>query len=251
MMRRTALAAVLAAMLGLVAGPGSLAIAQVAQPATEAPATEAPAIAAETPPDATPETAAEADGDHAETTAERAEAVGLDHDEEHGAGQGMPQLDASTYASQILWLIITFAVLFYLLKTKALPRVADILEARQERISNDLDKAATLRAEAEAAAEDYAKVVAEAQAKASEAIKQTRESVAADVAARTAALDKELASRIAAAEAAVGQARERALAELEEVAVEVAQAATERLVGVAVTADEARAALAQVRKEVA
>jgi F-type H+-transporting ATPase subunit b len=163
----------------------------------------------------------------------------------------MPQLNAGSYASQILWLIITFAVLYYLLKRKALPRVADILEARQERISNDLDKAANLREEAEAAAEEYAKVVAEAQDKASRAITAARDAVNADIAAKSAALDKELSAKIGAAEKAIEKARSEALAELESVAVEVAQAATHRLAGISVTADEAKAALAAAQREVA
>jgi F-type H+-transporting ATPase subunit b len=235
MMRRTAFAMVIAGLLPWAAPwatmlPGTLGLALL----------PAPGLAAEAP-------AAEAEG----TTADRAAEVGLEHSEEHGAGEGMPQLNANTYASQILWLIITFAVLYYLLKTKALPRVADILEARQERISNDLDKAANLRAEAEAASEEYAKVVAEAQAKASAAIKAARDAAAADIARRTAALDKELGARIADAEKAVQASRAQALTELEDVAVEVAQAATQRLVGIEVTAAEAKAALAEIRKDVA
>ena len=238
MMRRTALAAAIALFMpwalffGITAGT---AVPAVAQEATE----EAAAAA---------EAADEAD---LATTAERAEALGIEHTEEYGAGEGMPQLDATTYASQILWLIITFSILYYLLKTKALPRVADILEARQERISNDLDKAASLRAEAEAAAEEYAKVVAEAQEKASAAIKATRDAVGADISARTAALDKELGNKIGEAERAIAAARARAVAELDDVAVEAAQAATRHLAGVAVSTAEAKAALAQVQKDVA
>jgi len=238
MMRRTALAAAIALImpwvlaLGLIAGTSLPALAQEATQEVEADA------AGETDPAAT-------------TTAERAEALGIEHTEEYGAGEGMPQLDATTYASQILWLIITFSILYYLLKTKALPRVADILEARQERISNDLDKAAALRAEAEAAAEEYAKVVAEAQEKASAAIKATRDAVSADISARTAALDKELGNKIGEAERAIAAARAKALAELEDVAVEAAQAATRRLTGVEVSVAEAKAALAQVQKDVA
>ncbi|HRY23858.1 MAG: hypothetical protein R3D28_16605 [Geminicoccaceae bacterium] len=172
------------------------------------------------------------------------------HEAEHESG-GMPQLDASTFATQILWLIISFVVLYYLLKRKALPRVADILEARQERISADLDRAAALRVDAEAAFEQYEAVVAEAQAKAQAEIKATREAIAADVAGRTATLDRDLAARIAAAERTVAAARDKALGELEGVAVEVAQAATERLIGVQVGDEEARAALARARQEVA
>jgi F-type H+-transporting ATPase subunit b len=187
--------------------------------------------------------------EHDQATAERAEAAGLETSEEHGAGEGMPQLDASTYASQILWLILTFSLLYYLLKTKALPRVADILEARQERISNDLDRAANLKAEADAAYEEYEKVVADAQARASEAIKAARDAVAADVAGRTSALDKELGAKIASAERSIDSARQQTLVELENVAVELAQAATEKLAGVKVDAAEAKAALAEIRAQ--
>lgn len=230
MMRRTALA-VLLAITGSLLMAGSLlpltAVPVMAQDAVETPASEAAA-------------------EEGLLTEE------LEQSEAHGGeSAGMPQLNAGAYASQILWLIITFSVLYYLLKKKALPRVADILEARQERISNDLDKAANLRAEAEAAAEEYAKVVAEAQERAGRAVAATRDSVNADVSARTAALDKELSAKIHSAEGAIDKARGQALAELEGVAVEVAQAAMQRLAGVNVTADEARAALAAVQKEVA
>ena len=70
--------------------------------------------------------------------------------EEHGAG--MPQLDSDTFLSQIFWLIVTFGVLYWLLKTKALPKVSEVLEARQDRIASDLDRAATLRTANEALA---------------------------------------------------------------------------------------------------
>ena len=63
----------------------------------------------------------------------------------------MPQLDTTWFASQIFWLIIAFSVLYYLLSRKALPRLAEILEARQDRIAADLDEAERLRREAEEA----------------------------------------------------------------------------------------------------
>jgi F-type H+-transporting ATPase subunit b len=254
MMRRTPRAAVIA-MAGLLAlGPcafGAAALAQQVEPPPTAADFADDPVADPAQPVEPPPTAAEFADDPAadEAAAARAEAAGLGYEEDIGAGAGMPQLDARTYASQILWLVITFALLFYLLKSRALPRVADILEARQERIGNDLDKAAALRAEAEGAAEDYARVVAEAQAKASDAIRRARDAVSADIAARTAALDKELGAKIGAAEAAVGKAREQALAEIEDVAVEVAQAAARRLAGIEVTTAEARAALAEIRPD--
>ena len=68
----------------------------------------------------------------------------------------MPQLEQiSTFPSQIFWLVITFAALFFVMWRIAVPRIADVLEARQKRIDDNLDKAETAKKEAEAAIEAY------------------------------------------------------------------------------------------------
>ena len=74
----------------------------------------------------------------------------------------MPQLEVGTYASQIFWLIIAFSTLYYLLSRKALPRIAEILEARQDRIAADLDQAQRLRADTEETLSIYEERMAKA-----------------------------------------------------------------------------------------
>ena len=76
------------------------------------------------------------------------------YDRPQGATQ-VPQLEVWTFPSQIFWLLITFSTLYYLLSRKALPRVSEILEARQDRIAADLDQAQRLRREAESALATY------------------------------------------------------------------------------------------------
>ena len=168
---------------------------------------------------------------------------------EHGAG--MPQLDSSTFLSQIFWLIVTFGALYWLLKTKALPKVSEVLEARQDRIASDLDRAATLRAEAEAAARKQEEVVAQAHARAQARIKELHGRLAADAAKRQAALDAELGQKLGDAESRVSAARQAALAEVRGVAIEAAQAAVQRLAGLDVGRDTAEAALDSVMREAA
>jgi F-type H+-transporting ATPase subunit b len=180
---------------------------------------------------------------------EQAEADLEGAEEEHGAG--MPQLDSSTFLSQIFWLVLTFGLLFWLLKTKALPKVSEVLEARQDRIAGDLDRAATLRAEAEAAARKQEQVVAQAHARAQTRLKELQDRLAADAAKRQAALDAELGAKLGAAEARVRAAREAALAEVRGVAVEAAQAAAQRLAGLEVGRETAEAALDTVVREAA
>ena len=66
---------------------------------------------------------------------------------------GLPQLDASKYPSMVIWLAISFAVLYVLMAKVTLPRIAQVLEKRQDRIDDNLEKATGLKAEAEAAAD--------------------------------------------------------------------------------------------------
>jgi F-type H+-transporting ATPase subunit b len=163
----------------------------------------------------------------------------------------VPQLDVSTFSSQIFWLIICFSVLYYLLSRKALPRISEILEARQDRIAADLDQAQRLRRDAETALEKYEAAIASAQDKAHALLAENQSRLQAEAAERQAELDQQLAGQLAEAEARIAAARDRALAELEDAAIEAARAAAARLAGVTVSAEAARRALGAVRQEAA
>jgi F-type H+-transporting ATPase subunit b len=163
----------------------------------------------------------------------------------HGSSGGLPQLDAGSYPSQIFWLVVFFALLYYLLSRKALPRLNDILEARQDRITADLDRAAKLREEAEDALRRYEAMLAEAQERAHALLRETEERLSAEYAQRRAELDRELEQRIAGAESQIAAATERALAGVRDVAAELVQIAVGRLAGFEIGLDEARKAVAE------
>jgi F-type H+-transporting ATPase subunit b len=163
----------------------------------------------------------------------------------------LPQLDVSTFASQIFWLIICFGTLYYLLSRKALPRVAEILEARQDRIAADLDEAQRLRVEAEAALAEYEEARAKAQAEAQALLGESQARLQAETARRQAELDARLAEQVATAEAQIAEAKQAALKEIRTSAVGIAQAAVEQLAGLKVTKKAAEAALRDVLAEAA
>lgn len=143
----------------------------------------------------------------------------------------MPQLDPSVWPPQLIWLAITFIALYLLMSRVALPRVASILEDREFRISESLRRAESLRQDAEAAVAAYEKLMAGARAKAQEQVHTVRERAARDAAERHAELGDRLGAEVSAAEARIAAARDQAVSELRGLAVEVAGAAVERLVG--------------------
>ncbi|MGA8412850.1 MAG: F0F1 ATP synthase subunit B', partial [Xanthobacteraceae bacterium] len=71
-----------------------------------------------------------------------------------------PPFNRETFASQLFWLAITFALLYLLMARFALPRVGSIIEARRSKIDSDLAAAAQLKTNAEAAMAAYEKALA-------------------------------------------------------------------------------------------
>ena len=95
----------------------------------------------------------------------------------------MPQLDVTTYASQLFWLLLTFVPLYLVITKVALPRIGEVLEARQDKIDDDLKKAAARKEEAEAVMSEYEALQADAHAKAQALLRETQEAMKAEAAA--------------------------------------------------------------------
>ncbi|MEK9672802.1 MAG: F0F1 ATP synthase subunit B' [Rhodospirillaceae bacterium] len=143
----------------------------------------------------------------------------------------MPQLDFTTFVPQVVWLVLTFIALFLIMWKLAVPRIAETLELRQKKLEQNLEKAATLKAEAEAAEESYEKALAAARAEAHEAIAKVQADMKAKQEAEGANLGEKLRQRIEEGEAAINDAVQSALADVGGIAQEVAKAACERLTG--------------------
>jgi len=161
----------------------------------------------------------------------------------------MPQFDATTFPSQLFWLVVSFALLYLLLTRIALPRISSVLEDRQRRISGDLEKAESLRVEAEEVLGEYEKAIAETRAKAQELTRQAKDESAAEAQARQDELARQTAEKGEAAEARIAEARKEALANIAEVAADVAAAATQHLVDIDVDRKAAAGAVAAVQDE--
>ena len=88
----------------------------------------------------------------------------------------MPQLDFANplTVAQIVWMFIIFCALYLALRHWALPQVASVIEAREQRILADLDSARVAKEQADAAAAEIAErsrsASAEAQAEIARAV---------------------------------------------------------------------------------
>jgi F-type H+-transporting ATPase subunit b len=161
----------------------------------------------------------------------------------------MPQLNPLDWAPQLIWLVITFSILYVLMKRIALPRIGAVIEMRAARITRDLEAADKFRRETQEAIAAYEQALAEAKARAHAIAQAGRNALKEEVAAERAALEHDLAGKAAEAEARIHGAKLAALKEVNAVAVETAAEIVRRLIGVAPSAPEVANAVAAARKE--
>lgn len=158
----------------------------------------------------------------------------------------MPQLDPAVWPTQLIWLAITFIACYLVVWRIALPRIADVLEARQRKLDDDLKKATALKEEAETILAEYEKMRADAQAEAHSVLQKAQDEMKAEAERQNSETAAKLAKQTEEAEARIARAKSAALSSLEGTVTEVVAAATEKLIGVKAGDQEITRAVGEV-----
>lgn len=165
-----------------------------------------------------------------------------------GGGGAFPPFDPEFFASQILWLVITFGVFYWLISKIIAPRIAGILETRHDRIAEDLDEANRLKEESDASIAAYEQELADARRKSQEIAIASRDKAKADSDAERAKHEDALNKRLMESEAHVADVKAKALAEVDAIASDTAQAIVEELIGAKPTKAELTKAVSAAAK---
>jgi F-type H+-transporting ATPase subunit b len=165
-----------------------------------------------------------------------------------GHGGGFPPFQKETFASQIVWLVITFVALYLLISRIAVPRIGGILEDRAKRIEDDFAEAQRDKEESEAALVAYEKALADARSRAQAIGTEIRDKVHAEAEEQRKALEAKLNAQLVEAEKAIAGTKSAAMTNVRGIAVDAASAIVERLVGTAPAGPAVTAAVDEALK---
>ncbi len=140
--------------------------------------------------------------------------------------------NSSTFASQLVSLVIAFVALYLIVSRIALPRVGSVLDARQNKIEGDLASAQKLKDELAGALKAYESELAAARARAQAISAETREKLNAAAEAERKTLEERLSVKLAEAEKTIAVTRAAAMSNVRGIAAEAATAIVQRLTGV-------------------
>ena len=148
---------------------------------------------------------------------------------------GLPQLDISTWPSQIFWLIVVFGVGYVIMAKIVTPKIGTVLEDRRIRLDDDLGKAREASAEAAKIRAEYEGDLESARNDASAFARKAAAEAAEKAASVESKADKKLASKVATAEKKLATAKAEAMENLNTVAAEAALDAVKGLTGLNAT----------------
>lgn len=161
----------------------------------------------------------------------------------------MPQLDVSTFLSQLFWLALSFGLLYLLLSRLCIPAIEKIFVLRDAKISESLAAAHKAKAEAEKIKNNYEEALAKAATLKSNAIAELSKEMSALAESKLAELSSEIKEMHLQAEKNMAEFKESAKKDVEKIAKEASSYILKDVINVKVTEEELDLALKEASKE--
>lgn len=164
---------------------------------------------------------------------------------------GLPQLDFTTWPTQIFWLMVSFLLAYLLMWRLVVPRIGSVLEERHNRIEDDLRRARQASDDAEKARGAFEEMLANARNEASDKTRQATESIMNKMDRKMETANANLAKKMATAEADIANAKNAALKDVSEIAATSAIDVVSQLTGMKVNKTDAKKQVKQAEKALA
>lgn len=176
---------------------------------------------------------------------------GAGHEGEHKKTSGLPQLDPSSYPSQVFWLIVSFILLYTVFSKSVLPDIGDTLDTRRKNIENDIGEAQKFNDRADFFQKAYDSTLLEARTHATSIFQENENALKLQASKQIEAFNEKSAAALKSAETALASAKVGAMEQMHQTAAELASTAAEKIIGIPANLDEARNVVKNIGKKAA
>ena len=162
----------------------------------------------------------------------------------------MPQLNPEFFVSQLFWLIVTFSFLLVFLWRISLPRIGNVLEKRERKISEDLTAAKELQVEAEKIQDTIDNQLKQARADASDMIKSSSLSLQDKTQVELTKLDKELDAKIEQSAETIEKNKNESVSQIQSQINEITKLTLSKVVSFDISNDEIKCAIKNTERSI-
>ena len=155
----------------------------------------------------------------------------------------MPQLNPEFFVTQLFWLVVTFSFLLVFLWRISLPRIGNVLEKRERKISEDLTTAKELLNQAEKIQDTIESQIKQARTDALDMIKSSSLSLQDKAQTELSKLDKELDAKIEQSSATIEKSKNESVVQVQNQINEITKLTLSKVATFDVSDDEIKNAI--------
>ena len=144
--------------------------------------------------------------------------------------EGMPQLNPEFWVSQIVWLVITFGVLYLVLSKLILPKISNNLEARKSQILENIETAEKQREESEKKIKEFEKIILDSKIEAKNYFSEARQKILEDINKKRISLENDIDNEISAVEREINKLKNTSDDKITKIAIETSSDLIKQLI---------------------
>ena len=162
----------------------------------------------------------------------------------------MPQLNPEFFVTQLFWLVVTFSFLLVFLWRISLPRIGNVLEKRERKISEDLTTAKELQNEAEKIQDTIETQLKQARTDASEMVKSSALTLQDKAQLELSKLDKELDAKIEQSSTIIEKNKNESVLQIQNQIHEITKLTLSKVAAFDVSDDEIKSAIKSTERSI-
>ena len=135
----------------------------------------------------------------------------------------MPQLEITTFPSQIFWLVVSFLMLYLIMSRIIIPRISFVIKKRETEIKNNVHIAEQIYEDTKIINDEFEKIKKETQEEARTIINNLKEITSKKIIQNTELLKKNLEKKLKKSEKEIFKKKNKTLKNINKISLNIAQ----------------------------